>query len=153
MQGRICPHCFTRWYSSDSSSVWKCESCGHEIPVLNDNSPIGGNSKMKELKAQVLKLAEEEAERSMIKHPLFNSTHEGYAVIKEEIEEAAEELAHVISNLNKMWWQIRADNKEPSIKSANNIKIYAIDLAAESIQVAAMAQKFADSFKEDEMNE
>jgi ribosomal protein L37AE/L43A len=33
MQGRICPHCFTRWYSSDSSTVWKCESCGHNIPV------------------------------------------------------------------------------------------------------------------------
>lgn len=33
MQRRICPHCFTRWYSSDSSTVWKCETCGHNIPV------------------------------------------------------------------------------------------------------------------------
>jgi len=34
MQKRICPNCLTRWYSSDSSQVWKCESCGHDIPVL-----------------------------------------------------------------------------------------------------------------------
>ena len=40
MQGRICPHCFTRWYSSDSSTVWKCENCGHEIPVPKDEELI-----------------------------------------------------------------------------------------------------------------
>lgn len=38
MQGRICPHCFTRWYSSDSSTVWKCESCGYDIPVPKEES-------------------------------------------------------------------------------------------------------------------
>lgn len=40
MQGRICPNCFTRWYSEDSSKVWECESCGHEIPVLKDEELI-----------------------------------------------------------------------------------------------------------------
>ena len=40
MQGRICPNCFTRWYSEDSSRVWECESCGHEIPVLKDEKLI-----------------------------------------------------------------------------------------------------------------
>jgi len=33
VQKRICPHCFIRWYGSDTSRVWKCESCGHDIPV------------------------------------------------------------------------------------------------------------------------
>ena len=33
MQKRICPNCFTKWFSSDSSSVWVCENCGHAIPV------------------------------------------------------------------------------------------------------------------------
>ena len=33
MEKRTCPHCFTRWYSSDSYNIWKCESCGHDIPV------------------------------------------------------------------------------------------------------------------------
>jgi ribosomal protein L37AE/L43A len=40
MQGRICPNCFTRRYSSDSSRVWECEVCGHDIPVLEDEKLI-----------------------------------------------------------------------------------------------------------------
>ena len=40
MQKRICPNCFGRWYSSDSSRVWECESCGHEIPVIKDEKLI-----------------------------------------------------------------------------------------------------------------
>jgi len=33
MQKRICPNCFTRWYSSERVTIWECESCGHDIPV------------------------------------------------------------------------------------------------------------------------
>lgn len=47
MQKRICPNCLTRWYSSDSSSVWECEICKHEIPVPKDGDEIAdcnGNS-------------------------------------------------------------------------------------------------------------
>lgn len=40
MQGRVCPHCFTRWYGSDSSRIWECEACGHDIPVLRDEKLI-----------------------------------------------------------------------------------------------------------------
>ena len=36
MQKRICPHCFTRWHSSDHTRVWKCEICKHDIPVPDD---------------------------------------------------------------------------------------------------------------------
>ena len=42
MQKRICPICFGRWYSSDSSHVWKCETCGHDIPVPKDGDEIAG---------------------------------------------------------------------------------------------------------------
>jgi len=38
MQKRICPHCFTRWYSSDSSQVWKCDNCKNDIPVPKEKS-------------------------------------------------------------------------------------------------------------------
>lgn len=40
MEKRICPHCFTRWYSSNSSIAWKCKSCGHDIPVPKDGDEI-----------------------------------------------------------------------------------------------------------------
>ena len=40
MQKRICPNCLGRWYSSDSSNVWECETCKHEIPVSKDGDEI-----------------------------------------------------------------------------------------------------------------
>lgn len=108
---------------------------------------------MKELKAQVLKLSAEEEKRSMINHPLFNSTHEGYAVIKEEVEETQGELRLVNLFTNEMWHCVKSNNEIGVVENAKNLKQYAIALAAESIQVAAMAQKFIDSFKEDNTNE
>jgi hypothetical protein len=106
---------------------------------------------VKELKEQVLKLSEEEARRSMLKHPLFNSTHEGYAVIKEEIEEAEQELNDVNAQLQRSWYFIK--HNEDADKDMLRLKEYAVNLAAEAIQVAAMAQKFIDSAEEDKTNE
>lgn len=100
---------------------------------------------MKELIESVKFLVNEEAERSMVNHPLFNSTHEGYAVIKEEVEEAAEELENVNFSLSSIWRNVKINDKENAIKHAGCLKDFAIKLAAESIQVSAMAQKFIDS--------
>ena len=103
---------------------------------------------MEKLKYQVSYLIEEELKRANKKfQPKFNSEHEAYSIIKEEVEEATEELEHVISNFNKMWWQIRYDNREQSLKYAILIKKHAILIAAESIQVAAMCNKFTNSFE------
>jgi len=102
---------------------------------------------MKELKEAVSKLVGEELERSMIKFPLFNSPHEGYGVLKEEIEETADELAYVNKHLNIAWDKIK-ENKDAK-NTIFYLKQYAINLAAESIQVAAMCQKYLNSFKED----
>lgn len=44
MQKRICPNCFTRWYSSDNRKSWKCENCGHDIPVPKDNEELDRDS-------------------------------------------------------------------------------------------------------------
>jgi len=44
MQKRICPNCLTRWYSADSSHNWKCESCGHDIPVPKDGDEIADSN-------------------------------------------------------------------------------------------------------------
>lgn len=98
---------------------------------------------MKELIESVTKLAEEESTRSMVEHPLFNSTHEGYAVLHEEVEEAEDELNEVKCRMKMLWTDVKNNNKHLSTVKA--VKAYAINLAAESIQVAAMAQKFIDS--------
>jgi ribosomal protein L37AE/L43A len=135
VEKRICPRCNTRYYSSDSQGIWICENCGETIPVI----------KMEQLKSQVLKLADEESQRSMIKHPLFNSTHEGYAVLKEEVEEAEIEMLNIKFELDNTWGYIKRDKTDNTLTHIKNLKNYAINLASESIQVAAMAQKFIDS--------
>jgi len=103
---------------------------------------------MKELIRDVKILAGEEVTRSMINNPLFNSTHEGYAVIKEEIEEAQDELENVSDNLSNIWDCIKNNNLGGSMLNVKYLRTYAINLAAEAVQVAAMAQKYIDSFKE-----
>lgn len=85
-------------------------------------------------------LANEELVYANLKFPLFSSNHEGYAVIKEEIEEAIEESNGVVDNLEVLWSVIRENGV--GLESIGYIKDYAIKAAAEFIQVAAMCEKY-----------
>lgn len=67
---------------------------------------------------KAIELVKNELELANNKFPLFNSPHEGYAVIKEELDE--------------LWHEIKND-KHPMSKSNQK---------DEAIQVAAMAIKF-----------
>ena len=69
-------------------------------------------------KETAIKLISEEVDSAMKKFPLFNSSHEGYAVILEEMDE--------------LWDEIK-NNKYP-MSSMNQKK--------EAIQIGAMAVKF-----------
>ena len=79
-------------------------------------------------------------------HKLFNSPHEGYAVIKEEVEEAGKEFEEVENNTRIMWNAIKNDmGREDS--DAVDIYFSAIGAAAECVQVAAMCLKIQDAKK------
>ena len=67
---------------------------------------------------EIIKLILEELESANKKYPNFHSTHEGYAVIKEEVDE--------------LWDEI----KKSKYTQANRMMIN------EAIQVAAMSIKF-----------
>lgn len=67
---------------------------------------------------EAIELVKKELESANGKFPLFNSSHEGYAVIKEELDE--------------LWDEIKND-KHPRSK---------MNQKDEAIQVAAMAIKF-----------
>ena len=102
---------------------------------------------MEELVKQVNKLVVEEEERSMKHHPLFNSTHEGIAVIKEEIEETEDELSQLNENTLGAWHFVKKDNTKLLLINIEEMEGNAIRLAAEAIQTAAMCNKFIESFK------
>lgn len=90
-------------------------------------------------------LVAEELEAANNIHKPFHSAHEGYAVLLEEVEEAREELDDVESRLMDAWEAIKCDNPLKALSQIRNIEWTAIKLAAEAIQIAAMARKYQDS--------
>ena len=96
------------------------------------------------LRKAVETLSLEELYRANIIHPQFADMHHGYAVIKEEIEECEEALKIVQAKTSYLWGCVRTDNLEGFKIESVTIKRYAIELALEAIQVAAMAEKFMD---------
>jgi hypothetical protein len=108
-----------------------------------------------ELLDSVRGIAQQEQEASMGSTPLFNSTHEGYAVILEEFEEATEDMGRVESFVEELWYSVRRNSFEEDGLEKNyaieNIRIFhdvAIGLACEAIQIAAMANKFIESINQ-----
>ena len=85
-------------------------------------------------------LAIKELEKANEMHPAFHSTHEGYAVILEEVEEAEEALAEVKRWTEYLWENVRSDKTPDGL---DELYTEAVNLANEAIQVAAMALKLA----------
>ena len=78
--------------------------------------------------------------------PLFNSSHEAYAVIKEEIEETCGEVTNLENSLAYFWLQVKADDpNDEKTRTLKELKQTATLCACEAIQAAAMAQKAIDS--------
>ena len=70
----------------------------------------------------------------------YNSQHEGYAVLKEEVEEAENEMKNILGDLNELWQKIKNNDKD--IKSLLNIiRGTAFFLALEAAQIGAVADK------------
>lgn len=87
-------------------------------------------------------LVEEELESANSLHTVFHSPHEGWAVLKEEVEEAHDEQIDLEFQLLQMWKAVKLDEEATAQNTARKIEWRAIRLAAEAIQVAAMARKF-----------
>lgn len=94
---------------------------------------------MKELIKAVEALMHEEYERAAVKFgERFNSSHEAYAVILEEVEEAGDEFDCIRGYLAEYWDCVK-NNEDGGWPDA--IETAAIQAAAECIQIAAMAYK------------
>ena len=73
----------------------------------------------------------------------YNSPHEGYAVLLEEVEEAADDLACIKNNLGVLWQSIKANDLDSTLTT--DIKSTAQLLALEAVQIAAVCEKFKES--------
>jgi len=104
---------------------------------------------MKELLKSVEVLTAEELARSYEKFPKFNSPHEGWAVMLEESNEHTEDCGEIDGLMMAFWEHVKSNDCEAQNKTALLVKESAIHAAAEAIQVAAMAQKYIDSFGDD----
>lgn len=71
----------------------------------------------------------------------YNSLHEGYAVLKEEIEEAQEELNRALETLGELWTDTKAQSEKDVKSDASSIAFDAYYLALEACQIAAVCKK------------
>ena len=93
----------------------------------------------------VTMLAQQELIDANKKFPLFRSTHEAYAIIKEEYEEALSEIERVEFELIGVWHHTKNNDKQNILGHIEELQSSATKLAAESIQIIAMCAKYTES--------
>ncbi len=108
---------------------------------------------MEEIKNALEQIAEEEYIRANKKFPLFNSDHEGQAVIEEEMIEVNEEYYKTQANFHQLKAAVFNDNETEKIINAEKIRKYALNTCAELVQVIAMCDKFVISKAKREVQE
>lgn len=96
---------------------------------------------------KIAPLVAEELAAANVIHSAFHSLHEGWAVLKEEIEEAHDEYTRLSTMLWDMWNAVKRDATAEALEDASNIELFATNLAAEAIQAAAMARKVQASIE------
>ena len=80
----------------------------------------------------------------------FSSNHEAYAVLKEEVEEASEELDNIKSALNIYWHSIRVNaNKNCMEGCIRNLKRKTLCTIKELIQVYVVCCKTLRTIKKE----
>ena len=89
----------------------------------------------------IIKLVNEELKRANEVYPPFHSAHEAHNVIREELEETAEELMSAAHALDDMWAAIRDDDEDGVFDAVNRGYDYTVDAVRELIQVCAMFKK------------
>ena len=98
---------------------------------------------MNVVEKQVRVLACAEAMTATHNHGPIHSWHEGWAVLKEEVDEADFELAMVQSNIEELWERVKR-NFDKNDNLLRDTKEHAIALACEAIQCAAVCKRIAE---------
>ncbi len=88
------------------------------------------------MKEAINELVKQELSNANEKFPLFQSLHEGYAVMLEEVEEVSDEIETIKGKLDVAWHLIKA-NKYPWA-AFGDIRKYSQLAIQELVQVMAM---------------
>lgn len=98
-------------------------------------------------KVAVKAAIDSEFSEACIKHgENYHSMHEGFAVLKEEVDEARDEQFHIVNSIFKTWESIRRDNVENALKEIAEIEKHAEALALAAVQIATVCKKIKASF-------
>lgn len=97
---------------------------------------------MNAVENQIRELVKVELAAANERFPPFHSAHEGYAVIREELEETEEMVEMSKKYLKFLWDSIKMDGKTKW--AVERMQELSINAACEAIQVAAMCQKFLE---------
>lgn len=100
---------------------------------------------MKELIAEIITASDNELKRANEKFPLFHSPHETYGVIAEEMKEMSDDCKVLIDTFTTYFSNVCQNEATYQKVCLTSIRDTAIHMAAETCQVAAMAQKALDS--------
>ena len=73
-----------------------------------------------------------------------NSSHEGFAVLKEEIDELDEEMDLLRVMNDVLWKNVKTDNLDKQRETLEEMRIVTVRILKEAIQVGAMIDKFRD---------
>ena len=76
---------------------------------------------------------------------VYHSEHEGFAVLMEEVQEASDDLTAINDNLALIWKRIK-DN-ENFTAPLGELKDFALALAEEAVQIAAVSERFLETVK------
>lgn len=71
----------------------------------------------------------------------YSSLHEGYAVLKEEYDEARDEYLQINNNIYDFWRRVKADDRVASKADIEAVRAHAENLALEAVQIAAVCNK------------
>lgn len=77
----------------------------------------------------------------------YASKHEAYAVLKKEIEDAADDLDQLNKDLAYLWALIKNNHIKKGNETISEAKDYAEMLAWKAVQVAAVCERFLDTIK------
>lgn len=93
-------------------------------------------------------------------YPLFNSIHEAFGVLKEEVEEAGDDYINLIIALDRLWEIAKSSKGHPHTMDGLNEKaiislvtFHSTNMILELIQVIAMVEKWKQSFEFEEGDE